>query len=226
MRRLGNIQCLEKNMDDAAPWVILFHGYGADMHDLTSLAELIHPKKPLNWLFPNGLDQVPLGVGYSGRAWWPIDVAKLNEMMVRGDNFTFSGIIPEGLARARTEAFRLIEQMKIPWNNLILGGFSQGAMLSLDLAMRAPETPRGLILLSGTMHSEPELKDLIHKRAGLKYFQSHGKQDTVLGFKQAQQMETFLSQGGLKGRLMSFNGGHEIPQFVLAELERYLNEIL
>ena len=49
MRRLGNIQCLEKNMDDAAPWVILFHGYGADMHDLTSLAELIHPKKPLNW---------------------------------------------------------------------------------------------------------------------------------------------------------------------------------
>ena len=74
MRRLGPLEAVEAVQNPDAPWVVMFHGYGADAFDLASLADVIPAKKPLNYLFPQGPLEVPIGPGWTGRAWWPINM--------------------------------------------------------------------------------------------------------------------------------------------------------
>jgi len=226
MRQLGKIHCQEINKDDNAPWVILFHGYGADCNDLFSLGQMITTKKTCNWLFPNGPLEVPIGPAWTGRAWWNIDMMELQQSMQTGKPRDFSQEIPMGLPKARDMAFELIRQLKVPWNKIVLGGFSQGAMLATDLYLRAPETPAGLALMSGTLLSQSEWTPLIAKRKDQKFFQSHGQMDQVLDFKGAQKLETVLNQNGMKGSLLSFRGGHEIPPQVLTKMGEYISQQL
>ncbi|MBV2168271.1 MAG: serine esterase, partial [Bdellovibrio sp.] len=131
----------------------------------------------------------------------------------------------KGLSKAYDMAMEMIRQMKVPWNKIVLGGFSQGAMLATELYLRAPETPAGLVIMSGTLLHQEEWKKHIPARAGQRFFQSHGEMDPILGFKQAQKLETLLTQNGMKGSLLSFRGGHEIPPQVLTKIGEYLNTI-
>ncbi|QDK38965.1 alpha/beta hydrolase [Bdellovibrio sp. NC01] len=225
MRQLGKLHCQEINQDDNAPWVIFFHGYGADANDLFSLGDMISTKKTYNWLFPNGPLEVPIGPAWTGRAWWNIDMMEIQRAMEAGTHRDFSQDVPKGFDKARDMAMEAIRQLKVPWNQIILGGFSQGAMLATELYLRAPETPKGLVIMSGTLVSQEEWKKLIPARAGQKFFQSHGEMDQVLGFKQAQKLETLLTQNGMKGSLSGFRGGHEIPQQTILKIGQYINEL-
>jgi phospholipase/carboxylesterase len=150
---------------------------------------------------------------------------EIQRAMERGEHRDMSNENPKGLDKARDMAFEMIRQMKVPWNKIVLGGFSQGAMLATELYLRAPETPAGLALLSSTLLCKDEWKKLVPARTGQRFFQSHGEQDTVLGFKQAQNLETLLTQNGMKGSLQSFRGGHEIPPQVMMKLGEYLNSL-
>lgn len=225
MRQLGKIHCQEINHDDNAPWVIFFHGYGADANDLFSLGEIISTKKTFNWLFPNGYLEVPIGPGWTGRAWWNVDMMEIQRAAERGEHRDFSNDTPKGMDKAFELASEMIRQLKVPWNKVILGGFSQGAMLATELYLRAPEAPAGLIIMSGTLVHQEEWKKYAPHRAGRRFFQSHGELDPILGYKQAQKLETLLTQNGMKGSLMGFRGGHEIPMPVLTKIGTYLNSL-
>jgi phospholipase/carboxylesterase len=132
---------------------------------------------------------------------------------------------PPELPSVRTKVFNMIENLKTPWNKIVLGGFSQGAMLATDIYLSAPEKPQGLILFSGALINKPEWKEKISNRSGGTFFQSHGQSDAILSHKGAQQLEGFLNQFGVKGRLHSFSGGHEIPMEVIAKANEYLKSI-
>ncbi|MGZ3773522.1 MAG: alpha/beta hydrolase [Pseudobdellovibrionaceae bacterium] len=225
MRQLGKIHCQEINKDDNAPWIIFFHGFGADCNDLFPLGDMISTKKTYNWLFPNGFLEVPIGPAWMGRAWWPVDMMEIQKATERGEHRDFSNETPKGMTKAYDMALEMIKQLKVPWNKIVLGGFSQGAMLATELYLRAPETPAGLVIMSGTLLHQDEWKQLASARAGQKFFQCHGEMDPVLGFKQAQKLETLLTQNGMKGSLLKFRGGHEIPQQVLLKISEYLNSL-
>ncbi len=226
MRQLGKIHCQEINTQDDAPWVIFFHGFGADSSDLFSLGQMISTKQPVNWLFPNGILEVPIGPAWMGRAWWQIDMLEVQRAMERGEHRDFSKETSKGFFKAAEMASEMIRQMKIPWNKIILGGFSQGAMLATELYLKAPEAPAGLVIMSGTLVNQDEWTRLIPARTGKKFFLSHGQMDQVLDHKQAQKLETLFTQGGMKGALLSFRGGHEIPAQVLAKIGTYIDEVL
>jgi phospholipase/carboxylesterase len=96
-------------------------------------------------------------------------------------------------------------------------------MLATDLYLRAPETPAGLVIMSGTLLRQEEWKKHVPARNGQRFFQSHGSTDPVLGIKQAQKLETLLTQNGMKGSLLTFRGGHEIPGAVITKIGDYLD---
>lgn len=223
MRQLGKIKCQEINRDDNAPWVILFHGYGADCNDLFSIGEALQVKQTVNYLFPNGFLEVPIGPGWTGRAWWPVDMLEIQRASESGSHRDFSDVTPPGMEKAVSLAQEMIAQLKVPWNQIVLGGFSQGAMLATELYLKAPEVPAGLAILSGTLLHQDQWTALAKNRQGEAFFQSHGSLDPVLGFKQAQKLETVLTQNGMKGHLQGFRGGHEIPMGVIQQLGSYLS---
>ncbi|PIS10692.1 MAG: serine esterase [Bdellovibrio sp. CG10_big_fil_rev_8_21_14_0_10_47_8] len=221
------MKVLEVLPENEAPQLtfILFHGYGADAYDLQSLAEVITPPVPTQFLFPQGVIAVPIGPGWTGRAWWPIDIEALQLAASRGEPRDLSKEKPAALPELRKKMFTWIESLRVPWNQIVLGGFSQGSMLATDLFLHAPEAPKALVVLSGALVNKDEWKTVAAKRSGAPFFLSHGKMDAVLDHRGGAQLETFLCQNGLKGKLMSFQGSHEIPMEVIVRLNEFLQQV-
>ncbi len=231
MRKLASLKTLEVHprveppAGQVAQHFILFHGYGADAYDLQSLAEVIQTPEPTHYLFPQGPLEVPIGPGWTGRAWWNIDLAGIQAAAARGEPRDLTKESPAGVPELRRKVMEAIEALKVPWNQIILGGFSQGAMLATDIFLHAPETPKALVVLSGALVNKEDWKTFASKRAGAPFFMCHGQQDPVLAHRGASQLETFLINAGMKGKLITFPGTHEIPMEMISRLNQFLKEL-
>ena len=136
--------------------------------------------------------------------------------------------VPEGLAEAREAVTELLERvadaLHAPREGLILGGFSQGAMLSLDVALHSDVPLAGLAILSGTIVAEKEWRPRMPRRSGLRVLQSHGEADPILPFSVAEQLRDALRAAGLDVRWIPFRGGHAIPPEVLTGLGKLIRD--
>jgi phospholipase/carboxylesterase len=224
-RKIGGLDSIEIQSQPGGPTVVLFHGYGADMHDLATLAEVVQAPRGTNWYFPNGPISIPLGGHYEGRAWFQISISELEKSATTGQAVEFGNVIPPGMKKSREKAQAFLRELGVPASKLVLGGFSQGAMLATDLVMQMPERPAGLALLSGTLVNADEWKQLAPSKSGLRFFQSHGARDGVLSFAAAQRLETLLKSAGWQGQLQRFEGAHEIPPEVIIQLGAYLRKV-
>jgi phospholipase/carboxylesterase len=108
----------------------------------------------------------------------------------------------------------------------LVGGFSQGAMLTCDLIMRTALPFAGLIQLSGSLLARQDWRPLVGKRAGLPVFQSHGTQDPILPYVMAERLRDELIAAGLTVQWHGFQGGHEIPEPVLSRLSGFTTKVL
>jgi phospholipase/carboxylesterase len=201
---------------DAAATCVLFHGFGAPGHDLIPLAGEIDA--PVRFVFP----EAPLVLGGmygDSRAWWLLDLARLEDELRRGAPRDRRDEIPDGLVDARAQVSRMIEQLSarfsIAADQLVLGGFSQGAMLALDIALHRPTPPAGLLLMSVTLMAESVWTPRLPSLAGVPVVMSHGKHDGLLPFAVAEQLRDRLVGAGARVDWQPFQGGHEIPQSVL-----------
>ena len=201
--------------DDAAVTAILLHGFGAPGDDLVGLAPYL--AAPARFVFPAAPITLP-GMYGDGRAWWPLDLAKLDAQLRSGKR-DFSEI-PEGLADARASVSRLVDHYAD--KPVVLGGFSQGAMLALDVALHRETKLAAVVMLSGTLIAEPEWTPLLPRMAGVPVFMSHGRRDPLLPFAIAELLRDRLIAAGAAVEWHAFDGGHEIPQRVVDALGTFL----
>jgi phospholipase/carboxylesterase len=231
-KRIGSLEVMEASASSASSFagdkmtVVLFHGFGASMDDLAPLANVIQAPKETRWIFPNGPVKVDLGGHHEGRAWFPLSVSMLEKAALAGETIDLSTIVPPGLKKARGLALSMIEALGVPVEKLVIGGFSQGAMLALDVLLNMPKRPAGLVMLSGTLVNSIEWSELSKSRPGFRFFQSHGIADQVLSHAMALKLNGTLKSSGWMGELVSFRGGHEIPSEVLIQLGAYLRTLL
>jgi phospholipase/carboxylesterase len=211
----------------SGPVVILLHGFGAPGDDLVSLADVLHVPASTRFVFPEG----PLSLSFGprdARAWWLIDMARIAADQAAGRIRDLSNEIPKGLAPARETMLAFLKEVEQKFGadprKTVLGGFSQGAMLSCDLMLRTAQPYAGLIQLSGTLLAIQEWAPLLQKRKGLPVFQSHGMQDELLPYVGAERLRDTLTHGGISVEWHSFRGGHEIPRAVLQWLGPFITK--
>jgi len=232
--RLGELDC---QVVDAVPEgtnpelaVVLCHGYGAPATDLVPLARELVESQPelgpkVRFVFPAApLSLASLGMP-SGRAWFHLPPEVL---MGRGRDWpTFQKSVPEGLAQARRALTGLLSALsaatKLPYGKIVLGGFSQGGMVTTDLALRLEEAPAGLCILSGTLICQDEWKQRAEKRKGLPVLQAHGRHDDILAFAQAEKLRDLLKEAGLLVDFLPFDGPHTIAPQELQRLAEFLH---
>ncbi len=219
--RFGGLEAVAVPAAEGAKTVVCFHGYGADMRDLAPLAFETPLKKPCSWFFPDA----PLRLDWGGKAWWPIDVEAFEAAQRGGKPRDLSREEPEGMAAARRAAQAFLKELGVPAKDLVLMGFSQGSMMAVDLAMRMADSPAGVAVLSGTLVDAASVRKLAPARKGLRFFQSHGSVDPILGFAQALALEKELAAAGWSGKLLRFEGGHAIPEDVLAALGSWIDSL-
>ena len=211
------------------PAIILLHGFGAPGDDLVPLANVIRAPAGTRWLFPEAPLSLNMGFGES-RAWWIIDFARIQADREAGRIRDLSVEIPQGLALARERILTFLKelpgQLPLDYKKTIIGGFSQGAMLTCDAVLYTDHPFAGLVQLSGNLLAKDVWAPLMSKRKGLKVFQSHGMQDDILPHLGAERLRDRLEQAGLAMEWHSFRGGHEIPEAVLRQLGPFITNAL
>ncbi|HKE15912.1 MAG TPA: hypothetical protein VKB80_13640 [Kofleriaceae bacterium] len=210
------------------PVVVLMHGFGAGSDDLVPLADVFAAPDGTRFAFPGAPLALP-GLWGAGRAWWMIDLARF-ERVTRGDVAELADDVPEGLADAREQVVAMLDGLEsllgVSGERVVLGGFSQGAMLACDVALRSRRPLGGLLLMSGVMLCRPEWLRLLPGRARLRVFQSHGSQDPLLPFALATELKDAMTAAGLAVDWLEFVGGHEIPPQVVSGASAFLARAL
>ena len=211
------------------PLVILFHGFGAPGDDLVPLADVIDAPAGTRWLFPEGPLPLSFGPSYA-RAWWIIDMSRIQADRAAGRIRDMSMEIPNGLilARERLSGFlkALPQELTVDYTHTVIGGFSQGAMVTCDAVLHSDYPFAGLVQLSGNLLAQPEWGPRMPTRKSLPVFHSHGTQDDILPHIGAERLRDSLAQSGLAVEWHSFRGGHEIPESVLRRLGGFLTKVL
>jgi phospholipase/carboxylesterase len=212
----------------SGPVVVLLHGFGAPGDDLVSLWRVLRAPRGTRFVLPEAPLQLPAEYG-NGRAWWWIDMEARMRRRQQGIAPDV-GEVPEGLREARASVETLLAEVSRalgpPVNQVVLGGFSQGAMLSLDVALHSDRPLAGLVFMSGTHIAAEEWAARYDERRGLPVFMSHGEQDELLSFGVAQRLRQTLASHGFLVDWLPFPGGHAIPWDVIEGAGAFLSRVL
>jgi phospholipase/carboxylesterase len=116
--------------------LVLFHGRGADELDLASLLDLLDPERRLVGITPRG----PLSLPPGGAHWYVVRDIGYPDQATFLSTYDLAGAWLDGLA----------EETQIPPERTVLGGFSQGAVMSYALGLgQGRPRPAGIVALSG-----------------------------------------------------------------------------
>jgi phospholipase/carboxylesterase len=239
VRQVAGLKCRFINAlpDDTLPrmLVVLCHGFGASGDDLVDLApSLIGSSQRIarncQFVFPEApVDLGPLGMP-GGRAWWPINMARLAQMNQTKNYEELTRLRPDGMLAASEQLAAAVsdiqQQLEITDSMTVLGGFSQGAMVSTDVALRHQKSPAVLALFSGTLLDRDDWERLANEHNGCVVMQSHGTDDPVLPFAVARQLHELLKQQGFTAEFIEFPGGHTIPLAALQRFSQRLQQVL
>lgn len=217
---------------DVRSLVILLHGYGAPGSDLVPLANEIQAPSGSMFLFPQGslrlgLEDPSMG---EGRAWWPIDLMRLQvAMMTRQYDMVAEQLAP-GLSDAVDGITRFVtaagDRYRVALDRIMLGGFSQGAILGLEVALRNRWSLGGLLLFSASLIDDRGLADRARSLGQLSCVLSHGQLDPILPFSRAEQLHAGLLEAGWSVDWVPFVGGHGIPPEALSATEHLMTRKL
>ena len=154
------------------------------------------------FVVPAGL----LTLGNGGRAWWQLAqrpaYAAAQEMLVDQDALL--------LARRAVQGVLSTVRERYAPEALFVAGFSQGAMLSLDVAAQPSAGVDRVAVLSGAL-PQPTSRVLTKHATMPRVFVSHGRQDRILPFAGAEHLVRRLETSGYAVTFRPFEGGHEIP---------------
>ncbi len=210
------------------PLVVLMHGFGAPADDLVVLGDLLRLPRETRFAFPAA--PIALELWSGARAWWMIDLARYEAVWTGGDLRSLSEDEPPGLADARARIDAMLDELQgelaVAGSRIALGGFSQGAMLACDVALRSERPLAGMVLLSGTFLCRSIWTARMPGRADLPVFQSHGRADPLLPFSLAEELRDAMRAARLEVDWLAFDGGHEIPPPVLAGASAFLKRVL
>ena len=174
--------------------VVFLHGYGADGKDLIDLANPFSMAMP-NAAFISPDAPFPCAMSPQGRQWFPIEE------------------IPMGAINASRSLLSLIDKeasdIGLNLKDVILIGFSQGAMMSMQCLLISQYQLAGIIGYSGALRIENvnAAKDNItngkHRFSSTPVLLVHGEQDEVVPFQSLERSKNLLNKIGFNVQTLS-----------------------
>jgi phospholipase/carboxylesterase len=191
---------------------VLLHGVGSSEHDLFGLAPYLDPR--LVVVSARG----PLIHAQSGgAAWYPVTFSPegitADETIAAESRHKIIQFLPEA-----AEAYGADSQ------RIYLGGFSQGAIMSLYIALTHPEVISGAVLMSGRlmpMAWDERAED--DRLRGLPILATHGLYDQVLPIASGREIRDKISTLPVDFTYHEYPMAHEVSGESLAEATTWLS---
>ena len=222
-KRICDFDCISLEVDPTKPCIVILHGYGADFQDLAPLAQYMKSSQTFNWIFPNAPLEVPISPFMSGRAWFPIDMEGMQQAIATNSfKEFFTNRMPDDLLKNSEGIKNLVDELAQTYPEIYLGGFSQGSMVSMHAGLVDQAKISKLFLLSGAPIALKRFPETLQKnQTSIPVFQSHGKEDPVLPYPNAEILKDHLTHLNLNIEFHPFHGQHEIPMDILTKLGNF-----
>lgn len=210
----------------------LLHGFGASADDVAPLGSMLDGT--MRWIVPQAPYPLQIGGMVHGYAWFPRDEQRRHEALYGKYFLDLPNLEPPDLASAARGVVREIEQTGVPWSRVVLGGFSQGAMVSAEIIRQGlvhdGPLPAGVLLFSGALIarswwdevSEPPATDGIPKPP---VFISHGTDDSILPISAGMALKDTLNRAGCPITEYIFSGAHEIPAAAVLRAADFISNL-
>jgi phospholipase/carboxylesterase len=187
--------------------LVLFHGRGTSEHDLVPLLDMLDPERRLVGVTPRG----PLSLPPGGAHWYA--VARIGFP----DHDTFHATH----ATASKWLDSVLAGERVPIERTVIGGFSQGAVMSYALGLGAGRpSPAGILALSGFMPTVDGFELDLASRAGLPVAVGHGEYDPVIGVEWGRDARERLTVAGADLTYREYPLPHAVDPGYLRELSR------
>ncbi len=202
------------------PLVVLLHGWAMRPQALSPFAASIGAGG--TWVFPEGPVELPDGT----RGWWWVDEAARTRARARGPR-DLAADRPAGLDAARERFEATLERLcaEHPYRPLVVGGFSQGAMLACDQALRGLRPVDGLAVLSGSRLTYDDWLPAMPRLRGRPVLVAHGRDDPDLAPEAARRLADDLEAAGARVDRVMFDGGHAIPLAAWRGMRRLVRRV-
>jgi phospholipase/carboxylesterase len=193
--------------------LVLFHGRGADERDLFPLLDVLDPERRLLGVTPRG----PLLLPPGGAHWY------VTRDLGYPDPATFRPTYD--LAAGWLD--RLAETTGVPHERTILGGFSQGAVMTYALGLgEGRPRPAGLVALSGFMPTVDGFALDLRSEPLPPVAIGHGVFDPVIGVEWGRRARAELEAAGFPVTYRESPLPHAIDPRFLAELQAWMASAL
>ena len=193
----------EKSTADVV--LIWFHGYGANNWGFEPFIKLLNLNLDgrLHVIMPNA----PMDNGK--RSWYPLP-STLNGSVVEDD---------EGIENSKKIIAEALHDHIDIDKRLFLGGFSQGAALSLSMGLNNDMESDGIIAISGYVPSASKINIVDHSKD---IYVAHGKNDTTISIETHEKSIRFLEKNNLSYTEYLDDCGHTISKAMIGSLSEWM----
>ncbi|WP_460136678.1 alpha/beta hydrolase [Pseudomonas sp. S1_E04] len=208
---------LEQTQDDTRnqPLVIFLHGFGSNEQDLFGIKDAL----PATWTYLSA--RAPMPVEPNGFRWFTKTPGNGDYDGVTADLQSSAALIKDFVAKATAKYHTQSDRV-------FLVGFSQGAIMSYEVALRDPQRVRGIAALSGSLlpvlKAELKPNEALDKLA---IFIGHGTLDQALPYASATRANEVLLGLGLTPEFHGYPGmNHTVSEAEVQDLKAWLEKSL
>ena len=185
--------------------LVLMHGRGTSEDDLFGLLDILDPRQRLLGVTPGGPVHLPPG----GQHWY----------MVPRVGYPDPGTFAQGYGALTA----FLDGLGLDWSRTILGGFSQGTVMSYAVGLgEGRPLPAGIVALSGFIPTVEGFELDLDGRRGLPVAIAHGSADPVIGVELGRDARARLEAAGAEVTYRESPIGHAVDPRVLPELRDWV----
>jgi phospholipase/carboxylesterase len=192
--------------------LVLFHGRGTSEHDLYPLLDALDPQRRMLGATPRGPLMLPPG----GAHWYVVREIGFPDRETFMSSYELATGWLDGLA----------DETGIPAARTIVGGFSQGAVMSWALGLGGGRPrPAGIIALSGFVPTVDGFElDLSQPLPPVAI--GHGTYDPVISVDFGRQAKKILEEAGADVLYRESPMPHSVDPAFIAELQPWVSDVL
>ena len=202
--------------------VIWMHGLGASSDDFAGLVPELDLQgcQAIRFIFPQA-PSIPISVngGYVMPGWYDLYgmdlVSRQDATGIQKSEAAIRALIEHEVARG------------IPYERIVLAGFSQGCAMALHTALRLPHAIAGVMALSGYLPlADRAASERQSANAHTPIFMAHGTQDPVVVLQRAEESRDILTRLGHRVQWHTYSMPHSVHPQEIADIAAFLRQVL